>query len=45
MVRAPVRISLLLGLGLGLGLITLLSGPFHSSWAWGDNKPVGEAAE
>jgi hypothetical protein len=39
MVRAAVSISL------GLGFITLLSGPFHSSWAWGDNKPVGEAAE
>jgi hypothetical protein len=41
MVRAPVSISL----GLGLGVIALLFGPFHSSWARGDHKPVGEAAE
>jgi hypothetical protein len=45
MVRAPVSISLGLVLVLGLGLIALLSGPFHSSWAWGDNKPAGETAE
>jgi len=42
-VRAPVSISL--WLVLVLALIGLLSGPFTSSWAWGDNKPAGGTAE